>query len=120
MRSLPAASLLAIALAACAAVAPEPELRAGPARENGAKVGSGTLAAAPMTRPLASYVGRQIWVGLPGGEPEQWWLREVGGDHLTLERSRTYRVIPLRRVVEISWTDLTGIDPTPRVVVGPE
>jgi hypothetical protein len=29
-------------------------------------------------------------------------------------------VIPVRRVSEISWTELTGIDPTPRVVLAPE
>ncbi|BDG03654.1 hypothetical protein [Anaeromyxobacter oryzae] len=74
----------------------------------------------PMTRPLEAWIGRQILVAVPGAQPEQWWLREVGSDHLTVERSRTYRVIPLRRVGEITWTELTGIDPTPRVTLGPE
>ncbi len=74
----------------------------------------------PMTRPLEAYIGRQILVAAPGAQPEPWWLREVGSDHLTIERSRTYRVIPLRRVGEITWTELTGIDPTPRVTLGPE
>jgi hypothetical protein len=75
----------------------------------------------PITRALEAYVGRQIWVSQgPAGALEQWSLREIGGDHLTLERSRSYRVIPVRRVSEISWTELTGIDPTPRVVLAPE
>ncbi len=74
----------------------------------------------PITRPLDAYVGRQILVGLPSAQPEQWFLREIGGDHLTLERTRTYRVIPVRRIAEIVWTDLTGIDPTPRIVLAPE
>ena len=47
-------------------------------------------------------------------------LREIAGDHVTIERSRTYRVIPVRRIAEITWTDLTGIDPTPRIVLAPE
>ena len=74
----------------------------------------------PITRALEAYLGRQLWVGAPGAAPEQWFLREIGQDHVTLERTRTYRVLPLRRVAEITWTDLTGIDPTPRVVLGPE
>lgn len=74
----------------------------------------------PMTRPLEAWIGRQILLAAPGAQPEPWWLREVGGDHLTVERSRTYKVIPLRRVGEITWTELTGIDPTPRVTLGPE
>jgi hypothetical protein len=28
--------------------------------------------------------------------------------------------VPVRRIAEITWTDLTGIDPTPRVVLAPE
>lgn len=76
--------------------------------------------AMPMTRALEAWVGRQIWLGEPGAAaPEQWWLREVGGDHLTVERNRTYRVLPLGRVLEIAWTDLTGIDPAPRVLLAP-
>ncbi len=74
----------------------------------------------PITRSLESYLGRTIWVGAPGGAPEQWSLREIGQDHLTIERTRTYRVLPVRRIAEITWTDLTGIDPTPRIVLGPE
>jgi len=74
----------------------------------------------PITRPLDAYLGRQVLVGIQGAQPEAWSLREIGGDHLTLERSRTYRVVPVRRIAEITWTDLTGIDPTPRIVLAPE
>jgi hypothetical protein len=74
----------------------------------------------PITRPLEAYVGRQIWIAAPGAPPEHWFLRAIGADHVTLERTRTYRVLPVRRIAEITWTDLTGIDPTPRVVLGPE
>jgi hypothetical protein len=74
----------------------------------------------PITRSLEGWVGRQIWLGPPGGQPEQWFLREIGQDHLTVERARTYRVLPVRRIAEITWTDLTGMDPTPRVLLGPE
>jgi hypothetical protein len=76
--------------------------------------------ATPITRSLEAYLGRQIWVAVRGGEPEQWFLREIGHDHLTIERTRTYRVLPVRRLAEITWTDLTGIDPTPRIVLAPE
>lgn len=74
----------------------------------------------PITRPLDAWVGRQILVGRAGAPPEPWLLRQLAPDHLTLERSRTYRVLPVRRIAEITWTDLTGIDPTPRVVLAPE
>lgn len=74
----------------------------------------------PITRPLEAWIGRQILVGIGGGQPEPWVLRGIGADHLTLERSRTYRVVPNRRITEIVWTDLTGIDPTPRVQLAPE
>ena len=74
----------------------------------------------PITRALEGYLGRSIWLGAPGAPPEQWVLREIGQDHVTVERSRTYRVLPVRRISEITWTDLTGIDPTPRVLLGPE
>lgn len=74
-----------------------------------------------MTRSLEAYVGRTVQVAAgAAGQPEPWLLRQVGADHLILERSRSYRVVPLRRVSEISWTDLTGIDPTPRVTLAPE
>lgn len=74
----------------------------------------------PITRPLDAWVGQQILLGVAGAQPEPWLLRGIGGDHLTIERSRTYRVLPIRRISEIVWTDLTGIDPTPRVVLAPE
>lgn len=73
----------------------------------------------PITRPLEAYLGRQILVGPSGGQAEPWFLREIGGDHVTLERSRTYRVLPLRRIAEITWTDLSGFDPAPRIVLAP-
>jgi len=74
----------------------------------------------PITRALDAWAGRAILVGIAGGQPESWVLREIAGDHVTIERSRTYRVIPVRRIAEITWTDLTGIDPTPRIVLAPE
>ena len=77
----------------------------------------------PITRALEAWIGRGILVsvaGAPPAAPETWSLREIAADHLTLERSRTYRVIPVRRVAEITWTELTGIDPTPRLVLAPE
>jgi hypothetical protein len=74
----------------------------------------------PITRPLDAWLGRAILVGLVGAQPEPWALREVAADHVTIERSRTYRVIPVRRIAEITWTDLTGIDPAPRLVLAPE
>jgi hypothetical protein len=74
----------------------------------------------PMTRALDAWIGRAVLVGVGDGPPERWTLRAVGGDHLTVERSRTYRVLPVRRVSEITWTELTGIDPTPRVVLSRE
>jgi hypothetical protein len=74
-----------------------------------------------MTRPLEAYVGRTIQVVAgAAGQPEPWLLRQVGTDHVILERSRTYRVVPLRRIAEIGWTDLSGIDPTPRLTLSPE
>jgi hypothetical protein len=39
---------------------------------------------------------------------------------VTIERSRTYRVLAIRRISEITWTDLTGADPTPRIVLAPQ
>lgn len=74
----------------------------------------------PVTRALEAHLGRSIWVSVGKGEAEQWTLREIGADHVTVERSRSYRVIALRRIAEIDWTDLTGADPTPRVVLLPE
>lgn len=74
----------------------------------------------PATRALESYLGRAIWISAGRAQPEQWTLREIGPDHLTVERSRSYRLIALRRIAEIAWTDLTGADPTPRVVLSPE
>jgi hypothetical protein len=76
-----------------------------------------------VARPLEAWVGKQVKVapaGGPAAAAELWWLREVGADHLLFERSRTYRAVPLRRVSEITWTELSGIDPTPLVVVAPE
>jgi hypothetical protein len=74
----------------------------------------------PITRPLDAWNGRAVLVGVAGGQPEPWTLREIAADHVTIERSRTFRVIPVRRIAEITWTDLTGIDPTPRIVLTPE
>ena len=124
---------LALALAGCAA--PSASRTHGTTGE--AMVSQGNASASPagaletgrlsrekpmvMTRPLEAYVGRSIQV-IAGatGQPEPWVLRQVGTDHVILERSRTYRVVPLRRIAEIGWTDLTGIDPTPRVTLSPE
>jgi len=72
------------------------------------------------TRALEAWVGRSIQVATGAGAPEPWLLRQIGSDHLVLERSRTFRVIPLRRLAEIGWTDLSGVDPTPRVTLSPE
>lgn len=74
----------------------------------------------PITRPLDAWVGRAILVGVGAAQPESWVLRAIAGDHLTLERSRSFRVVPIRRISEIAWTDLAGIDPTPRLVLAPE
>jgi hypothetical protein len=74
----------------------------------------------PITRALEAYLGRQVLVAPAGAQPEPWTLRQIGGDHVTVERSRTYRVLPTRRIAEITWTDLTGIDPTPRIVLAAE
>lgn len=74
----------------------------------------------PVTRPLQAWLGRPILLGPAGAAPEAWVLREIGEDHLVVERSRTYRALPIRRIAEITWTELTGIDPTPRVVLAPE
>jgi len=74
----------------------------------------------PITRALEAWVGRGIQVGVGTAPPESWALREIAADHVTIERSRTYRVIPVRRIAEITWTDLSGIDPTPRLVLAPE
>jgi hypothetical protein len=74
----------------------------------------------PVTRALEAHLGRAIWLSVGSGQPEQWTLREIGADHVTVERSRSYRVIALRRIAEIDWTDLTGADPTPRIVLSPE
>jgi hypothetical protein len=73
-----------------------------------------------MTRALEAYVGRSVQVAQGGAAPEPWLLRQIGADHLILERNRTYRVVPLRRVAEISWTDLAGVDPTPRLHIASE
>jgi hypothetical protein len=109
-------ALLAAALALACAVPPArppPEAAAQAAAAPAPGPGEG----APLTRALEAYVGRQILVGAAGAPAEPWILRGIAEDHLTLERSRTYRVVPLRRVAEITWTDLTGIDPAPRVVL---
>jgi predicted transcriptional regulator len=74
----------------------------------------------PITRALDTWIGRPILVGVAAAAPEPWVLREIAADHVTLERSRTYRVLPVRRIAEITWTDLTGIDPTPRMVLARE
>ncbi len=74
----------------------------------------------PITRAVEAWLGRGIQVGVAGAQPESWVLREIAADHVTIERSRTFRVIPVRRIAEITWTDLTGIDPTPRLVLSPE
>ncbi len=77
----------------------------------------------PITRAVEAWVGRGVLVSVAGAAPsapETWVLREIAADHVTLERSRTYRVIPIRRIAEITWTDLAGIDPTPRLVLAPE
>ena len=68
-----------------------------------------------MTRALEAYVGRSVQVSTGGAGAEAWLLRQIGSDHLILERNRTYRLVPLRRIAEISWTDLSGVDPTPRL-----
>jgi hypothetical protein len=74
-----------------------------------------------LTRPLEAYLGRTIQVAAgTAGRPEPWTLRQVGTDHVILERSRSYRVVPLRRISEVGWTDLTGIDPTPRLTLTAE
>jgi hypothetical protein len=73
-----------------------------------------------MTRPLEAYLGRNVQVAVGTAPAEPWLLRQVGTDHLILERSRTYRVLPLRRIAELSWTDLSGIDPTPKLILTAE
>jgi hypothetical protein len=73
-----------------------------------------------LARPLEAWVGKQVRVAVGAQPPEAWWLREIGADHVVLERNRTYRAVPLRRVAEITWTELSGIDPTPVLVVAPE
>jgi len=73
-----------------------------------------------MTRSLEAYLGRQVQVTQGGGAAEAWQLRQIGSDHVVLERNRTYRVVPLRRIAEISWTDLSGVDPTPRLHISAE
>lgn len=109
---------LAAALALACAVAPaRPPAEAAPQATGAPAPGPGPGEGAPLTRALEAYVGRQILVGAAGAPAEPWILRGIAEDHLTLERSRTYRVVPLRRVAEITWTDLTGIDPAPRVVL---
>jgi len=123
----PLAPLAALALAACATsparppAAPEAARAVAEAEPGRADApGQAARAAPPVTRALDAYLGRQILVSAPGAQPEPWTLREIAGDHLTLERSRTYRVIPVRRISEITWTDLAGIDPTPRLVLAPQ
>jgi hypothetical protein len=77
----------------------------------------------PITRAVEAWLGRGVLVsaaGAPAASAETWVLREIAADHVTLERSRTFRVIPIRRIAEITWTELTGIDPTPRIVLAPE
>jgi hypothetical protein len=72
------------------------------------------------TRALEAWVGRSIQVAVGAAAPEPWLLRQLGGEHLVLERSRSYRVIPFRRIAEISWTELSGVDPTPKVILTAE
>ena len=73
-----------------------------------------------MTRALEAYLGRSVMVQLGAAAAEPWLLRQIGSDHVILERNRTYRVVPLRRIAEISWTDLSGVDPTPRLLIAAE
>jgi len=73
-----------------------------------------------MTRALEAYVGRSVQVAQGAAAAEPWLLRQIGADHVILERNRTYRVVPLRRIAEISWTDLSGMDPTPRLHLAAE
>jgi hypothetical protein len=73
-----------------------------------------------MTRALEAYLGRSVQVAQGGAAVEPWLLRQIGSDHVILERNRTYRVVPLRRIAEISWTDLSGVDPTPRLLLAAE
>ncbi len=75
---------------------------------------------APITRPLDAWLGRPVLLAVGGAQPEPWTLRAIGEDHFTVERSRTYRVVPVRRIAEITWTELTGMDPTPRIVLARE
>jgi hypothetical protein len=71
----------------------------------------------PITRALEAYLNRTVQLQAPGGQPEPWTLRQIGSDHVIVERNRTYRALPLRRLAEITWTDLSGIDPTPKLVI---
>jgi hypothetical protein len=111
----PVAPLAAALALACAVPPARPPAEA--AAQAVAAPAPGPGEGAPLTRALEPYVGRQILVGATGAAAEPWILRGIAEDHLTLERSRTYRLVPLRRVAEITWTDLTGIDPAPRVVL---
>lgn len=120
MRRL-AAAFAAATFAACVGGQPRPDpapLEAPPAAAAGVETARPSPPEPkPITRALEAWLGRQIHVSTPGAPPEKWFLREIGGDHVTIERSRTYRVIPVRRIAEITWTDLSGIDPTPRIVL---
>jgi hypothetical protein len=73
-----------------------------------------------ITRALEAYLNRNILVALPGAPAEAWMLRQLGSDHFIIERNRTYRALPVRRIGEVTWTDLSGIDPTPKVVISGE
>jgi hypothetical protein len=70
-----------------------------------------------LTRGLEAYAGRSILVAVGAAPAEPWTLRQVGSDHVVLERSRTYRIIPVQRIQEIQWTELAGVDPTPKLVL---
>jgi hypothetical protein len=72
---------------------------------------------APLLALLEAWVGRQVIVATGSDEAGVWTLRQVTSDHLILERNRTFRALAAARVQELTWTELTGIDPTPRLQV---
>jgi hypothetical protein len=71
----------------------------------------------PLLKVLEGWVGRAVLVGAGSAEPQAWTLRQVGPEHLLLERNRTFRAVAAGRVVEVGWTELSGIDPTPRLLL---
>jgi hypothetical protein len=66
---------------------------------------------------LEAWVGRQVIVDDGSDQSGAWTLRQVAPDHLILERNRTFRALAAARVQELTWTELSGIDPTPRIKV---